>query len=906
MDTSHITRKRIAVLCAQPEESYQKGILEGIREKLHAADFDMCIFAMYQKFQETKLREAGESNIFNLVNINHFDGIIVLADTIQTPGVLRKIENRLYSEYHKPVLFIDKDSDYFPSVTFNHYDPLVELIEHLIVDHGYRDIAFITGKQWHPYSTIRLKAYTDTMKKHGLEVRTDRIFYGDFWYSSGETIGDELASHPDDLPEAIACANDYMAIGLCSSLTKHGINVPRDIAVTGYDSVAEGQDSPQPVTSIPMPSYDYGEYCGDCMISLISGNRIGEYHPHCALFKGSSCGCHNESVIPRVSLRPTWDTDVSVRSFMMERNRILADMLSGADLESVMDSVMLYTFQIRDFDSFDLCLNSFWVDDSLKVGEVFREGYSDRMLNVLSCGREGEGEDRLEFLETFDTLDMLPRLYEPSPEPRCFIFTPLHFDDSCFGYAVIGLNDSFERFDHSYCMWLVSVMYGLESLRRLRALTRAGKTMEASRYIDSLTGLYNYDGFLKHADPMVERSMQLHCYISVMALDISGLGAINADYGRKTGDKAIIKLAEILKESAGDGAICCRLGNDEFVIAQLTEENSGELLKKIRSKIAAEVVKYNLPLEYNIVVVSGEKCSRVGSLNELESLINAAVTAKNNHKVREQRVRLDSSLTPEQKRMAEIVKMLLDENRFNYHYQPIVSAKTGEIFAFEALMRPDIDPYIGPAVVIEYAEHLGRIYDVERSTFFNVLREYEKKRRLFNNRKLFINCITGVTWSDEDTEIVAAKLKKYADSIVLELTEQREASDEMLDKMKAQIRKLGIQSALDDYGTGYSNVVNLLRYMPDYVKVDRMLLSGIEDNPQKQHFVREVVQFAHDNNFLVLAEGVETSAELKTCIEIGADLLQGYYIGRPMPEIIGEIASEVREEIFRYNSRKNR
>ena len=98
---SDYIRRRIAVLCAQPEESYQRGILEGIKEKLFAADLDMCVFAMYQKFQETKPRETGESNIFNLVNINSFDGIIVLADTIQTPEVLRRIENRLYSEYKR-------------------------------------------------------------------------------------------------------------------------------------------------------------------------------------------------------------------------------------------------------------------------------------------------------------------------------------------------------------------------------------------------------------------------------------------------------------------------------------------------------------------------------------------------------------------------------------------------------------------------------------------------------------------------------------------------------------------------------------------------------------------------------------------------------------------------------------
>ena len=895
-----ITRKRIAVLCAQPEEDYQKGLLEGINRKLFAAGYDVCVFAMYQKFQETKFREVGESNIYNLVNFDLFDGIILLADTIQTPGVLRRLEIRLFNEYRGKVLFVDKESDYFPYISLPHYDAIVSMVEHLIDVHGFTDIAFITGKQWHPHSRERLKAFTDTMAAHGLPVPASRIFYGDFWYSGGETIGDELMKDPSSLPQAIACANDYMAIGLASSLTKHGIRIPEDVAIVGYDSVSDGQTSPAPITSIPLPSSAYGSYCGECMLKLFSGEAFEPYKPSHKLFIGSSCGCHNESVIPRPLVRSKWDTDLSSRSFILDHNMILADMLSGADLEEVMESVRSFVYQIRDFESFDLCLNSFWVDDTASFeGNFISMGYSDRMADVLSC--DASGSDKLEFLETFDILDILPALEEPHTSPRCYIFTPLHFDDRCFGYAVLGLGESLARFDHEYCKWLISIMFGFEALRRLRILTKANKTMEAGRFVDHLTSLYNYDGLLKYSEPLIDRSLQLHCYVTVLALDINELGKFNSRYGRKAGDRAICKVAEILKEAAGENAITCRLGNDEFVTTWLSNDDYTEQIFKVKQAINNGLERYNFRQNYDLKVSVGSKSLRIGSTNEFENLINGAVTAKNANKIREQKLTFDTSLTPEQKKTAEIVKMLLDENRFRYHFQPIVSARTGEIFAFEALMRPDIDPYIGPAEVIEYAEHLGRIYDVERSTFMNVLREFERNLDLFRDRKLFINCITGVTWNDDDTAIVAEKLKRYNKNIVLELTEQREADDQMLKKMKDQIRKLGIQSALDDYGTGYSNVVNLLRYMPDYVKIDRMLLAGIQDNPQKQHFVRDVAQFAHDNNFYVLAEGVETREELKTCIEIGADFLQGYYLGKPKAEIIAEIDPKVRQEIFEFN-----
>ena len=84
---------------------------------------------------------------------------------------------------------------------------------------------------------------------------------------------------------------------------------------------------------------------------------------------------------------------------------------------------------------------------------------------------------------------------------------------------------------------------------------------------------------------------------------------------------------------------------------------------------------------------------------------------------------------------------------------------------------------------------------------------------------------------------------RYSNRIVVELTEQTELDDADLNDMKLAYRDLGVQTAVDDYGTGYSNVSNLLRYMPNYVKIDRSLISEIQNSPQKQHFVRDIISF---------------------------------------------------------------
>ena len=171
-----------------------------------------------------------------------------------------------------------------------------------------------------------------------------------------------------------------------------------------------------------------------------------------------------------------------------------------------------------------------------------------------------------------------------------------------------------------------------------------------------------------------------------------------------------------------------------------------------------------------------------------------------------------------------------------------------------------------------------------------------------------LGLLSSTAWAtnvvDEPTGTQTAPADEQETAPADEAEEQTEADDKTLADMKSGYEKMGIETAVDDYGTGYSNIVNLLRYMPNYVKVDRMLLSGIQDNPQKQHFVKDIVIFAHENHFQVLAEGVETSEELETVIKLGVDLIQGYYTARPNPDILGRIDSNIEEEICRYQKER--
>lgn len=249
----------------------------------------------------------------------------------------------------------------------------------------------------------------------------------------------------------------------------------------------------------------------------------------------------------------------------------------------------------------------------------------------------------------------------------------------------------------------------------------------------------------------------------------------------------------------------------------------------------------------------------------------------------------------------EIIKEIIDNNKLNYAYQPIVDSKTGEIFGYEALMRADTSANVSPLDILNYATRENRLFDIERLTFENVMRFFTANLNLFHGKKIFINSIPGNQPSDELYAKYQEINREYIKYLVIEITEYREFEGEELNTLIDRSSRDGFEIAIDDYGTGFSNTSSLLKYLPHYLKIDRLLISNIHEEPKKQHFVKSIIEFAQTNGFKTLAEGVETSAELNCVIELGVDLIQGYYTARPSFEVIESIHEDIKNEIISFS-----
>ncbi len=248
-------------------------------------------------------------------------------------------------------------------------------------------------------------------------------------------------------------------------------------------------------------------------------------------------------------------------------------------------------------------------------------------------------------------------------------------------------------------------------------------------------------------------------------------------------------------------------------------------------------------------------------------------------------------------------KKLVDKNEFRYNFQPIVNAKNGEIFAYEVLMRTSDDIGLKPLEVLKYAEISNMLYTIEKSTFFNALKYYKDNIDKFGNKKIFINSIPSVILPDSEL----AKLKEmYADiseNIVVEILENDDDDDTTIAAFDNLRRILNCNIAVDDYGSGYSNDMKVLNNNPNFIKIDMSLITSIDTDSKKQLLVSNLIKFGKKYNIKILAEGVETKEELDKVIELGVDLIQGFYTAKPNKEVVETIDPEISEYILEENVR---
>ncbi len=258
----------------------------------------------------------------------------------------------------------------------------------------------------------------------------------------------------------------------------------------------------------------------------------------------------------------------------------------------------------------------------------------------------------------------------------------------------------------------------------------------------------------------------------------------------------------------------------------------------------------------------------------------------------------------EEFRKAKAVHDVIETNSVDYYFQPIVNARTGRIFAYEALMRPVSEIKLTPLDVLSVAAKDNCLVSVERMTLSNVMRLVAENESKITGKKVFINTIPNMLLPQEEFESLCENYGRLFENTVIEITEDANFNDDLFKEFNDRCERLGCTIALDDFGTGYSNESNLLKIQPAFIKLDRSLITNINADEQKRTLVAGLVNFAKRHNIRVIAEGVETRPELEYAISIDVDYIQGYYTARPQPAFIDKISQDVSDIIVAANLKR--
>lgn len=245
----------------------------------------------------------------------------------------------------------------------------------------------------------------------------------------------------------------------------------------------------------------------------------------------------------------------------------------------------------------------------------------------------------------------------------------------------------------------------------------------------------------------------------------------------------------------------------------------------------------------------------------------------------------------------EAINRLLDEGLIRFAFQPIVDLATGEIYAYEALMRPLLDNFQSPLEILSVAASQSKLNQLERLVIFTAFDYVRDHLDEIGQRRIFINSIPSQKLPPEDIQQMHQRYpEEVFRRVMIEITEDVDYSPQLLDDKVQSVRGMGLPIAIDDFGSGYSNEMRILALEPDVVKIDMGIIRGIHADPNKQQLVANIVGFCKPKGISMVAEGVEDAEDLMEVTRQGIDYVQGYYTARPNFEL-KELAPDVVEFI---------
>ncbi|ODN66229.1 Cyclic di-GMP phosphodiesterase Gmr [Methylophaga muralis] len=490
----------------------------------------------------------------------------------------------------------------------------------------------------------------------------------------------------------------------------------------------------------------------------------------------------------------------------------------------------------------------------------------------------------------------------------------IHFNELLAGHQRIAQQDS-ELIDKNGLIRQISWLHSrLEHDNQQAVILSVGLDMtdkkEAEKRIvwmaehDPLTDLCNRRKFIEEFEKSLRMAIRYHHQNTLLYLDLDQFKDINDTSGHRAGDELLILVARTLKRVTRFTDLVARLGGDEFAILMPESDVDGAitLAKKVIHELST------IQLEYG--AVQHKVSTSIGivhfplqdaSIHELMgfadlAMYQAKALGKGNFHIfsvdDRTREQLEARVLWKHR-----IEQALEQDLFVLFYQPILELDNNKIEHYEVLIRMR-DPHTGemrlPGKFIQIAEQVGLIQQIDHYVIKHALKQLGLLQKQKPNISFAINLSGLVIDTSRLLPLLESTIAEYQvdpNGIIFEITETVAVSNlQQAKAMMQAIKALGCRFSLDDFGVGFSSF-NYMRELPvDIIKIDGIFIKNLDKNADDQLFVKALVDVAKGLNRKTTAEFVENADILALLRGYGVDFGQGYYIGRPQPDLLNTLA----------------
>lgn len=642
-------RKKIAIITAKADDRTQMDIICGAAEAAFAENTDIVVFTNIHNHWIIDKVLNFENIIYDFFDPAEFDGVIVTAEAFMNLSVISDVIEKI-RESKIPAVVTGGEIDGFQSMYYDDEGDMEKLCEHLITVHKITDIDILTGGEDNAAALRRVSGCKKAFERHGIPFDENKVYFGTFWYDSGDKLAKRYLSGELPMPEAVVCANDCMAYELCDVLSAAGVRIPEEITVTGYDCTG-GRIYHYPIlTTYYSGRHNVGV---DAVNYLLAADYKSEDFDR--FIPGSTCKCGtdpvqlcNEMRIERIGHPHTFESGVAQFSY----TQFSRDLTMCQTLSEYTKILSDYFYMLHGTKRLSLCLDKEWNGTEYGGGEFL-------------CGEINE-TDYPTALLTVSRDKLLTMIVDKNEKPMIFYFCPLYFQTRLFGCTVTAYERP-DGYDFSFRDWNKTVSNALEFLRMKNDIHYLTQCRRTSSLYDALTGFCNIREFYRRAE---ETSNENN---GMLAVKMSFFSDKEYIYGDNYRSDIIAAAARAVKRACTKHEICCRTDEDIFLI--LCSENRNGVFEKIKV-----VLHHDLCRKYDENHVMVSFAEQVGfSRKETETLCRLAEnTASEKIKLQLQREKL-----PRYKSLLELRNAIIADPR----HAPDIDAASRKLCVSEGYFR---------------------------------------------------------------------------------------------------------------------------------------------------------------------------------------------------------------------------